>query len=400
MLSLVASVRTGLAVAAVLSLVAGCASTNRPKPAELAPIAQTLTLQTVWSVSVGASAKAMSGQGAFSPAVSAGLVVAASADGRVTAIALNSGALQWSRELGESIASGVGTGAGASEGLFAVVTQLGRLILLDRSGEIRWRADLGGIALERPVITGGVAVIRLMDNRIMGWDLETGVRRWVIQRSLPPLVLHGESGLRVASPQDLESASRLLGPGDLLANLPGGRALWVNAATGAVRAESQVATPRGSNEVERLADLLGAPEVLEDAVCTAAYQNLVACLSADLSQTLWQQRFAVVTPLAADPRLVFAVDASARVVAFERAGGARLWQNDRLFLRGLSAPVSYDRAVWVSDFEGYLHGLSRQDGTLIARMSLPGGKSSGPMLATRQGLLVQTQGGFVTLLRP
>jgi hypothetical protein len=54
----------------------------------------------------------------------------------------------------------------------------------------------------------------------------------------------------------------------------------------------------------------------------------------------------------------------------------------------------------VSDYQGYLHGLSREDGSLIARSLLPGGKASGPMLATRQGLLVQTQGGYVMLLRP
>jgi outer membrane protein assembly factor BamB len=88
------------------------------------------------------------------------------------------------------------------------------------------------------------------------------------------------------------------------------------------------------------------------------------------------------------------------VVAFDRAAGGRLWQNERLFLRGLSAPVSFDRAVWVSDYQGYLHGLSREDGSLVARSLLPGGKASGPMLATRQGLLVQTQGGYVMLLRP
>jgi outer membrane protein assembly factor BamB len=239
-----------------------------------------------------------------------------------------------------------------------------------------------------------------MDNRLIGWDIETGVRRWVLQRSMPPLVLHGESGSRAESPQDLEALNTSIGPSDLVANLPGGRALWVNAATGLVRYESQVLTPRGSNEVERLSDLLGAPEVFEDAVCTAAYQNLVACLTPDMSKILWQQKFPAVVPIAADARLLFAIDASARVVAFDRATGSRLWQNDGLFLRGLSAPVSFDRAVWVADYEGILHGLNRQDGAFIARLSLPGGKPSGPMIATREGLLVQSQGGFLMLLRP
>lgn len=391
---------TALSFALLAAALAGCSGNKRPKPAELSPLSATLTLKPVWSVQTGSTATVASGQGAFSPAVSAGLVVVANQSGRVTALGLASGAVQWAADLGSRIAAGVGTGAGAAEGLFAVVTESGELALLDRTGGVRWRAALGGVSLERPVITGGVAVVRLMDNRLIGWDLETGVRRWVIQRSLPPLVLHGQSGLRAAAAQEVDSSTSLLGPGDLLASLPGGRAVWVNAATGAVLAESQVATPRGSNEVERLADLLGSPEVLEDAVCVAVYQNSVNCLAADFSRVLWQQRLAVVLPVAADPRLVFAVDASARVVAFDRVSGSRAWQNERFFLRGLSPPVSFDRAVWVSDYQGYLHGLSREDGAPIARSLLPGGKASGPMLATRQGLVVQTQGGYTLLLRP
>ncbi|MFZ9812067.1 MAG: PQQ-binding-like beta-propeller repeat protein, partial [Burkholderiaceae bacterium] len=180
----------GFLLAALAMGIAGCSGPKRPKPAELPPLTPQLALKPVWSVQTGPTAASASGQGAFSPAVSAGLVVVASQQGRITGVSLASGTVQWSAELGARIVSGVGTGAGTAEGLFAVVTEPGELVLLDRAGAVRWRAALGGVSLERPVITGGVAIVRLMDNRLTGWDLETGARRWVIQRSMPPLVLH------------------------------------------------------------------------------------------------------------------------------------------------------------------------------------------------------------------
>ncbi|NDF03914.1 MAG: outer membrane protein assembly factor BamB, partial [Betaproteobacteria bacterium] len=101
-----------------------------------------------------------------------------------------------------------------------------------------------------------------------------------------------------------------------------------------------------------------------------------------------------------DQSIVAAVDSSSRVLAFNRKTGDALWSNDTLFLRRLTAPISMDRAIWVADMDGYLHGLSREDGKLIARQRLDGGRPSGAMVLTRAGLLVQTEGGRLNLLRP
>ena len=377
-----------------------CSGPSKPKPAKLLDITPTLSIKTTWTLEAGRSQRIGEGQGAFSPAVSEGIVVAANRQGVVRGARLDSGAALWSLDLQSPIAAGVGTGGGSGEGSFAVVTVSGDLALIDAKGTLRWRVALGGVALERPAISGGHVVVRLADNRVAGWDLSTGNRRWVFQRTLPTLVLHGQSGLK-SLPTSLEASSAdLIGPGDLLAGLPGGRLVWASGATGAIRWESQVVTPRGSNEVERISDLLGAPVVLSDAVCFGAYQNAVGCRQSANGLGLWQKPFALALPIAANEDWLIAVDSSDRVSGFNRRTGERAWTNDALFLRQLSAPVLFADAAWLGDSEGYLHAMDLKTGALVGRLRLEAGRPSGPMVTTTEGLVVQTQAGRVSLLRP
>ncbi len=62
------------------------------------------------------------------------------------------------------------------------------------------------------------------------------------------------------------------------------------------------------------------------------------------------------------------------------------------------SPVSWGRAVWVADRFGVLHAVDRENGKELARISL-GSALSGAMRATSKGLLVQTQGGALLLIR-
>jgi hypothetical protein len=229
-----------------------CSSTNKPKPAKLLDITPTLSIKTIWSLEAGRSQRIGEGQGAFSPAVSEGIVVAANRQGVVRGAQLDSGAVLWSLDLQSPIAAGVGTGGGSGEGSFAVVTVSGDLVLIDAKGALRWRVPLGGVALERPVISGGHVVVRLADNRVAGW----GSLDWQSPMGLPtntphPGVARAVRAQVLAQSHEASSGRTRYGSrGDLLAGLPGGRLVWASGATGAIRWESQVVTPRGSNEVD------------------------------------------------------------------------------------------------------------------------------------------------------
>jgi outer membrane protein assembly factor BamB len=90
---------------------------------------------------------------------------------------------------------------------------------------------------------------------------------------------------------------------------------------------------------------------------------------------------------------VFVSDDTGGVLAVERAGGATLWKQDRLFLRRLTAPLALGDVVAVGDVEGYVHFLSRETGAFVGRISTDGSPIRTSLLRLEQGFLVQTQEG-------
>lgn len=387
-----------LLVLAAVAVLTACSSSKKPQPASLKNFTPTLATTTVWRADVGKAAGVQAGVGQFSPAVSSDAVVVASSSGTVTKITMADGRQVWRTDVGAPILAGVSTGSGLSSGLSAVVTDRGDMVVLAADGKIQRTIALGGVALESPRLLGNTAVVRLADNRVAGWDLTTGTRRWVIQRSLPPLVLHAQSGLTAAVQPPEESKSSVLGPADILVNMPGGRLLWLDVSTGGVRWESQVATPRGSNEVERIVDLLGGPIAEGPDVCVASYQTLVACFGAESGRRLWSRDISASSPVAADAQFVYVADDQSRLHALNRKDGSNAWMIDTFQLRSLMSPIAWGRAVWLADRFGMLHAVDRENGKELARISL-GSPVSGAMRATEKGLLVQTQGGQLLLIR-
>lgn len=385
-------------VLAAAAMLAACSGSKKPQPASLKDFSPSLAATVAWRAEVGKAAGVQAGVGQFTPAVGADFVVVASSSGAVTRLGLADGRPIWRTEVGAPISAGVALGSGVSTGISAVVTDRGDLVVIAADGKIQRTIALGGVALEVPLLLGNTAVVRLADNRVAGWDLVSGTRRWVIQRTLPPLVLHAQSGLTGAAQPPEESRTAVLGPSDALVNMPGGRLVWLDATTGAVRWESQVATPRGSNEVERIVDLLGGPIAQGPDVCVAAYQTLVACFGAESGRRLWSRNIAASSPAAADTRFVYVADDQSRLHALNRNDGSPAWVVDTFQLRNLMSPISWGRALWVADRFGMLHAVDRENGKELARISL-GSAVSGAMRATAAGLLVQTQGGQLFLIR-
>jgi len=363
------------------ALVTGCSSLNpfaskaapRNPPAALEDFKQTLAVRTAWTASVGDA-----GTFVFSPAVAGNSVFAAAADGTVTRIDAGSGRPAWRINAGAPLTAGVGSDGNT----VAVATEKGVLLAFDGDGKLRWKAQASSEILSAPAVGQGIVIVRSVDNRIAAYDAETGTRRWTVQRSSPPLTLRSAPGIAI-------------GGTSAYVALPGGRLLALALSNGGPRWEVAVGDPRGTTELERIADLSGTPFAAGRDVCAVAYQGRVACFDATSGTARWGKDLSSEVGVAADERNVYAADERGAVTAFARDTGSGVWRNNKLANRRLSSPVVMNRALAVGDGQGYIHFLSREDGAFLARVPSDGSRVIAAVPLTDNSAVFQTQAGTV-----
>ena len=250
------------------------------------------------------------------------------------------------------------------------------------SGKVLWKTQLTSDVLSAPQTDQGVVVVRTGDGRIFGLDAANGSRKWVYQRTLPPLTVRTFIGI-------------VLERGGVFAGFPGGRLVAISLGNGNVGWEATVALPKGATELERMADISSLPVIDGAQICAVAYQGRVGCFDLLKGSPNWTRDSSSISGLTVDDRNVYVTDDKSAVVAFEKRAGASLWKQDKLYGRYASAPVAIGRFVAVGDYQGYVHFLSREDGSFVARIATDGSPIIAPPLSLGHGILVQTRNGGV-----
>ena len=367
------------AALALLAALAGCSilpswlgsGPDKPKPVELAPNVALIQVRPAWTARIGEVGFPLS------VSVSGNTVAVASGSGDVAQLEGATGRQLWRANAGAPISAGVG-----SDGkLTSVITRANEVVTFGATGEQAWRQKLGAQAYTAPLVAGGRVFVLAADRSVTAYDGPTGRRLWNQQRPGEPLVLR-QSGV-------------MLAVGDTLVVGLAGRLVGLNPLNGTVRWEAPIATPRGTNDVERLVDLVGSVSRIGASVCARAFQARVGCVDAERGTVAWTKPAAGAEGLHGDERLVFGTESDGRVIAWRRDNGERAWTSERLQYRSLTAPLALGRSVVLGDGAGLVHMLSREDGTPLNRLSTDGtGIAAAPVLAGNT-LVVVTRGGGV-----
>ncbi|MDE2430398.1 MAG: outer membrane protein assembly factor BamB, partial [Burkholderiales bacterium] len=112
----------------------------------------------------------------------------------------------------------------------------------------------------------------------------------------------------------------------------------------------------------------------------------------------WAKPYSSEAGVGLDERFVFAVDTDGVLNAYLRDGGVSAWRNDKLKHRHLSAPASFGRSVVIGDMAGFVHFLSREDGSFIGRISTDGSQILAAPIVIGANLVIQTKSGSVVAL--
>jgi outer membrane assembly lipoprotein YfgL len=370
-------VRAAVAALLVAVFATGCAlfAPDRPKPKDLEPLAAPITVREAWRQNVGKV------EFPLTVAVNGGTLTLAASDGTVLAVDAETGRTLWRTNIGATISAGVGSDGAVS----AVVTREGNLVALE-GGQVKWSKPLGVRVATAPLVAGARVFVLGVDRSVHAFDAADGLKLWQAARPGDALTLQ-QTGVIAAFKNTL-----VVGQGPRMAG--------IDPNTSTLRWEVPLGSPRGANEVERLADLVGPVVRVGDLVCARSFQAAVGCVDAQLGNVAWTKAVGGTDAIGGDGEMLFGADATDRLTSWRTSTGDVVWTNESLMFRGVGAPVPIGQSIVVGDRDGTLHWFSRAKGESQARVATDGSAIGSPPVVVGGLVVVVTRGGGVFAFRP
>ena len=377
-------IRSVVFLLVVLIALSGCSlfgdDDNSEPPAELESFDKQVRLRSLWSRGTGDGTDEQLVK--LVPAVVDERVYAADRNGSVWAYELEKGKNLWRSKTGVAISAGPGVG----EGLVLVGSSEADLVALSAdSGEERWRTSVSSEVLSVPQVYDDVVIVQTVDGNIAGLDAESGERIWIHDRSAPVLTLRGTS-------------TPLVEEGLVMAGFASGKMTALEVESGRQIWEAAVAISRGRSELQRIVDIDVDPVISDGVLYVTSYQGSLVAISLQDGRQIWNRDMSAYAGIAVDGQQVYVSDADSEVWALDRRSGASLWKQDKLRRRSLTGPTVIDGHVAVGDFAGYVHLLSRTDGSIAGRVRVDkDGIQAPPAALLGNRLLVLGAGGKLAL---
>jgi outer membrane protein assembly factor BamB len=376
-----------LAGAALLS---GCSSLNplnwwggdeeANPPAELVELGDGVTPRVLWSAQVGEGTDGR--RLGLVAAVEDGVVFVADAEGLIQARDGETGAVIWTVET-ELPLSG---GPGAGDGLVLLGTLDGEVVALEaETGAERWRSRVASEVLSVPAIGAGVVAVHSVDGSLTTLDSRTGVRMWVTRRDVPDLSLRG-------------SSSALISGGAVICGFADGKLVAYDLFNGRPLWEAYAGVPTGRTVLERMIDVDADPLLIDGVIYTGTYQGDLIAVAEQNGAVLWRRSLPTQAGLTGDWRMIYVTDTGDHVWAVQQLNGAAFWRQRDLYNRRLTAPALLGGYILVGDFEGYVHLLDKEDGSLVGRIRIGEDPITAPLAVDGDIAYVFGDGGDVAAL--
>ena len=339
------------------------------KPAELTEFAPSASVTRLWS------AKAGKGEGRIGarqgPAIMDGRVYAAAVEGGVRAFDLQTGATAWQYASDLPLSGGPGAG----EGTVAVGSLEGDVIALDAAtGAEKWKAKVSNEVIAAPTVGQGMVLVHSNDGRVTAFDAASGERRWFWNHEQPTLTVRGISSVT-------------LGPGIVFVGNDDGSISALALADGRPLWQAVVAAPEGRSELDRMADVDGAPVLDGAALFATSYKGNTVALEGPSGRVLWSSESGGAGRVGVSADRVVVSDRNGLVHGLEKTTGGGMWQQGALARRDLTSAAVQGNYAVVGDYDGYLHWLKLEDGAFAAR-TRAGGNALRATPEVSDGILV------------
>ncbi len=367
----------------------------------LKPIEAAFEPEIKWDIDVGDGVQDYFSR--LAPAVAYGKVFAASRDGIVVAIDQQTGKKIWEQDFANyenysfkkamlwysnrAVSAKISGGLSVAYQSVYFGTEDGYVYALEeKTGELKWKVGVKGEVISAPAVDAGVLLVNTTSGHLIALDPENGEQKWVTESDVPPLTLRGVSAPAADS-------------GGALIGTPSGKLKVSILETGMVAWETQIASPSGATELERIVDIDVKPLVFGGNVFVVSYNGTLSAVELRTGQVIWTREYGSYRNISIDGNRLFVVDNSSNIFAIDRRSGVELWSNVGLKDRNITSATPHGNYVVVGDMYGFIHWFTQDEGKLVAQLAVGDDDEdeaifSGPISAENV-LYVQTRDGKV-----
>jgi len=345
-----------IALLLMSAIISACSSTDEVniEPMELVDFEAAVELKEVWSKDIGAGQDTRFSR--LTPALDGDTLYAAGSEGEVVSLNAQTGKELWSKDLDRELAGGVGVGP---NNLY-LGGYTGSVYALSRNdGSEQWQTKLSSEILSAPQSNGEVVVVQTLDGRLYGLNAQNGEQIWRYDNPVPVLTLRG-------------TANPVIFADKVYAGFASGKAVALRLADGVQVWEQRVAVPQGKTELERVVDIDATPLLQGNIIYASAYQGRIMAINRSNGRPVWAADSSSHKDISSLHGNIYVSSADDRVRALNSGNGEQVWENDNMLRRELGAPHAIGGYVAVTDFEGYIHILDREDGRFVAREKVDG----------------------------
>jgi outer membrane protein assembly factor BamB len=340
----------------------------------LKPIEATFEPQIKWETDVGDGVQDYFSR--LAPTVAYGKVFAASRDGIVVAIEPETGKKIWEQDFANydnysfkkamlwysnrAVSAKISGGLSAAYESVFFGTENGYVYALaEATGELKWKVGVKGEVISAPAVDAGVVLVNTTSGHLIALDPDTGEQKWITESDVPPLTLRGVSAPAADS-------------GGALVGTPSGKLQVTLIETGMVAWETQIASPSGATELERIVDIDVKPLVFGGNVFVVSYNGTLSAVELRTGQVIWTREYGSYRNISIDGNRLFVIDNSSNLYAIDRRSGVELWSNVALKSRNITSATPHGDYVVVGDMYGFVHWFTQDEGQLVARLEVGG----------------------------
>tara|TARA_B100000035_G_C21037096_1_gene571653 strand:+ start:6613 stop:7902 length:1290 start_codon:yes stop_codon:yes gene_type:complete len=280
------------------------------------------------------------------------MLFAISSSGNLTAFNSEDGLVKWTKNFNVQVSSGLS----GNDSIVVFTSQDGYIYCVDFEGKLLWKAFFGRI-LSPPLVLKELLVLRRDDNLFASFDTLEGNIVWKYQAPSASLTLNSQGKM-------------IFSDGVVYSGLPNAKLIALEATSGLLIWEATISRPKGTSDIDKLNDITSQPVIDNSLIFTVSMNGDVACLDRKTSEILWTRPLSSFVGITDHLDEVLVVHQTDSIYSLNKLTGKSNWRNGNLKGRSLTTGIIVDDYFITGDFEGYIHTIDVNTGSLVGRLFL------------------------------